>query len=209
MNSPDTPEIAHAGAQLLHPGSRILFRHWESVRAERPCPERSDISLRAISKLMPSLAIIEMGQNINSTVFKLAGTAVCDLFQTQLTGAEVGIAMDRFERRVVDETLQLSVQNLQPCVIRMRFVSVSGTITTAELLALPVINTALGVNQLFCGVFAFGAPTEAFKDKLLRIELIATRMIWTEHQVSETLLNDMAQQAPMPFRVIQGGISGR
>ena len=101
MNLSDKPEVAHAGAQLLHPGSRILFRHWETVRAERPCPYRTDIDLRAISKLMPWLAIIELGQNVNAPVFKLAGTSVCDLFQTQLTGTQVGADMDRFERRVV------------------------------------------------------------------------------------------------------------
>ena len=209
MNLSDKPEVAHAGAQLLHPGSRILFRHWETVRAERPCPYRTDIELRAISKLMPWLAIIELGQNVNAPVFKLAGTSVCDLFQTQLTGTQVGADMDRFERRVVDETLLLSLQKLQPSVIRLRFVTVAGTVTTAELLALPVFNTALGINQLFSGVFSFGPSTEAYKDTLSRIELIATRMIWTEHQVSATSLDEMARSAPQPFRVIQGGVAGR
>jgi hypothetical protein len=194
---------------LLHPGSRILFRHWEAVRAERPCPYRSDMDLRAISKLMPSLAIIEIGQKVNAPIFKLAGTSVCDLFQTQLTGTPVGAAMDRFERRVIDETLLLSLQKLQPSVIRLRFISATGTVTTAELLALPVFNTALGVNQLFCGVFSFGPATEAYNDALSRIELIATRMIWTEHQVNADSLDEMARSAPQPFRVIQGGVSGR
>jgi hypothetical protein len=209
MNLHDKPEVAQAGAQLLHPGSRILFRHWETVRAERPCPNRTDISLRAISKLLPFLAIIETGQNINSPIFKLAGTAICELFQSQLTGTEVGLSLDQFERRVVNETLIMSLQRLQPSLIRMRFVSTEGFVTTAEFLALPVFNQALGVTQLFCGVFAFAEPTNGRQTTLHRIELIATRMIWTEHQNIDLLLGKPNRRTSPELKLIQGGMSER
>ncbi len=209
MNPLDKPEVAQAGAQLLHPGSRILFRHWETVRAERPCPERGDMDLRAISKLMPALAIIQAGETTNSPMFKLAGTAVCDLFQRQMTGADVGLAMERFERRVVDETLLLSLKTLQPCLIRLRFLSVEGTATTAEFLALPVFNRSLGVHQLFSGVFSFAEQINGKSNTLSRIELIATRMIWTEHLTGEQFLSHSGHPAPRPFKVIQGGMSQR
>lgn len=207
MNLPDKPEVAQSGAQLLHPGSRILFRHWESVRAERPCPNRGDMDLRAISKLMPWLAIVATDQRGTSPIFKLAGTAVCELFQSQLTGALVGQAMDRFERRVVDETLLLSLQRLQPSLIRMRFINVDGSVTTAEFLALPVFNALLGQTQLFCGIFSFAEQTNAKDNTLSRIELVATRMIWTEHVESEQLLEQLGRRNPPPFRVIQGGMA--
>jgi hypothetical protein len=209
MNLPDKPEVAQAGAQLLHPGSRILFRHWETVRAERPCPDRTDISLRAISKLMPFLAIVETGQTDATPIFKLAGTAVCELFQRPLTGAEVGSALERFERRVVNETLQMSLQRLQPSLIRMRFLGVEGFVTTTEFLALPVFNTFSGLNQLFCGVFPFAEPANGRKNTLSRIELVATRMIWTEHQVLEPVATNPARRVVPELKVIQGGMSER
>lgn len=206
MNPADKPEVAQAGAQLLHPGSRILFRHWESVRAERPCPERNDMDLRAISKLMPALAVIEKDQTTNSPMFKLAGTAICDLFQRQMTGADVGLAMEHFERRVVDETLLRSLQTLQPCLIRLRFLSVEGTATTAEFLSLPVLNRSIGSYQLFSGIFSFAEQSNGKSNTLARIELVATRMIWTEHLIGEQF---SGQPAPHHFRVIQGGMSQR
>ncbi len=207
MNLPDKPEIAQAGAQLLHPGSRILFRHWETVRAERPCPERSDMDLRVISKLMPWLAIVEKGQETNAPMFKLAGTGICDLFQCQMTGADVGSTMERFERRVVDETLLLSLKTHQPCLIRLRFLSLQGAATTAEFLALPVFNKSLALTQLFSGVFSFAEQSTGGPNTLARIELVATRMIWTEHLVAEQLSGKSAHPAPRPFKVIQGGLS--
>lgn len=209
MNLQDKPEVAHSGAQLLHPGSRILFRHWESVRAERPCPNRSDMDLRAVSKLMPWLAIVTTDQAEAAPTFKLAGTSVCDLFQSQLTGGLVGQSLDRFERRVVDETLQLSLQRLQPSLIRLRFISMQGSVTNVEFLALPVINTTLSQSQLFCGVFSFPEQSNSRNDTLYRIELVATRMIWTEHVESDQLLDQMVRPNPTALRVIQGGMSQR
>jgi hypothetical protein len=209
MNLPDKPEVAQAGAQLLHPGSRILFRHWESVRAERPCPDRADMDLRAISKLMPWLAIVEMGHEARAPLFKLAGTGVCELFQRQLTGAEVGQAMERFERRVVEETLQLSLQRLQPSLVRLRFLSVAGNATIAEFLALPVINSSLAAPQLFCGMFPFANQPHGQDGTLNRIELVATRMIWTEHLTGELLLNPLSAKTTPVFKVIEGGLSSR
>ena len=207
MNLPDKPDVAQAGAQLLHPGSRILFRHWETVRAERPCPDRTDISLRAISKLMPFLAIVETAQTDATPTFKLAGTGVCELFQRQLTGSEVGSSLERFERRVVNETLQLSLQRLQPSLIRMRFLGLEGFVTTTEFLALPVFNSYSGSNQLFCGVFPFAEPAGGRQNTLSRIELIATRMIWTEHQVIDPVAAPSARRNGPELKVIQGGMS--
>ena len=204
MNPKDKPDIAQAGAQLLHSGNRMLFRHWETVRAERACPSRQDINLRAISKLMPFLAIIEMDQGLDLPIFKLAGTGVCELFQRPLTGEPVAAMMEKFERRLVTETLILALEKLQPCLVRLRFLSAEGPVTTAEFLALPVFNTGLGVTQLICGVFSFAEQANGLPNTLAGIELIATRMIWTEHVMGGEL-HDQAGAKTVPLRVIQGG----
>ncbi len=207
MNPNDKPEIALAGAQLLHPGNRMLFRHWETIRAERACPTRDDIELRAISKLMPFLAIVEMDKEAEIPIYKLAGTAVCDLFQRPLTGEQVVAAMERFERRLVTETLILALEKLQPCLIRLRFLSQQGQVSTAEFLALPVFNANLNATQLLCGVFSFSEQSNGRESTWASIELIATRMIWTEHVMGDQLLDQVGRKASTAFKVIKGGLA--
>ena len=208
MNLFDKSQVAeNLGAQLLHPGSRILFRHWETLRAERACPNRDEIQLRTLSKLMPNLAIIEPGSEPNTPIFKLAGTAVCELFQRLLTGQQVAEGFDRFERRVIGETLSLSFDRLQPCLIRLRFIGSEDEVNTAELLALPVHNARTCQTQLFCGLFPFAETKRSFSQTLSRIELVSTRMIWTEHLNGDRLMEEVGRKAAPAFRVIHGGLN--
>ena len=78
-----TPDLNYG--QILHPGSRKLFSHWEISRAERACPTREEFAFGPIKELMPDMIVIDRDYLRNSFKFRLAGSRVCNLFSRNLT----------------------------------------------------------------------------------------------------------------------------
>jgi hypothetical protein len=201
----DQHNINQAESQILHAGSRQLFRYWEGLRAERACPDRSEFQMAKMVAILPNLAIIE--QSVTSSwSFRLAGTAVCDLLQQPLTGKDALGGFDSFERDVISKTFDVALTRLQPCLVRMRLVSTAGVVVPVEFIGLPVRDRVSGNVQLFGGMFALSNIEASARTMLLRRELVSARLIWTEHENGDLLLDRVGRKAT-PFRVIEGGLS--
>jgi hypothetical protein len=202
----DKAEIDDASAKILHPGCRALFRYWESLRAERPCPRKDEMDLKQIAEIVPNLAIFEPGSSANSWRFRLAGTKVCGLFGAEMTGADVLAGWDSFERRVVGNCLNISLDRLQPSLVRMRFISEQNHVIAAEMICLPVRNGKHAPVNIFAGLFPFLEGKAQRPFNYMKRELVSARMIWTEHDVGDGLLEAIGRKAPVQFHVIQGGL---
>lgn len=206
MQVTDKSDKDQVGTQILHPGSRMLFRYWESLRAERSCPTREEINLHQIVNIVPDLMIIE--KNILNTgwQYRLAGTRICDFFQSELTGRDVLAGWDNFERDIVDKCLEVTLQRLQPSLVRMRFISDLGNTVAAEMIALPIQTTDKKQVQVIGGFFPFIAQNRNAVDHLVRRELVSARMIWTEHEQGDLLLEQAGRKTGIQLRIIQGGL---
>ena len=202
----DKTQNDQTGTQILHPGSRALFRYWESVRAERTCPMRNDIDLRKITDILPDLVIIEQNSIQNSWHYRLAGTRVRELFHKEVTGKDALSGWDQFERDVVGKCFDIAVSRHQPCLVRMRFISEFGAVLAAEMIGLPIRASDGGPVQIFGGIFSFVDHKKNAQENLLRRELVSARMIWTEHQQGDILLEQAGRTTNPPLRIIQGGI---
>lgn len=200
----DRPDLNPAGTQILHPGSRMLFRYWESLRAERACPTRDDVDLRVIVNVVPDMMILEKNILNSGWQYRLAGTRVCDFFDGALIGTDALSGWHPLERNIVHKSLEVTRQRLQPSLMRMRFISDLGHIVAAELLALPIHSADQSAVQIIGGFFPFVAPSST-DAVLVRRELVSARMIWTEHDQGDVLLEQTGRKAGSHLRVIQGG----
>ena len=207
MTTIDSPRSDQANTQILHPGSRQLFRYWESLRAERACPQRDEIDLRPITRLLANVIILDRPIPGDAIRYKLAGSSVETIFNHRLTDQKVTLGFDSFETKVISENFNIAMARLQPSLIRMRFIGEFGLVTSTEMLALPVLNTAINQIQLFGGVFPFVALEKLVVEKPVRQELVSARVIWTEHNPGDRLLDTAGRTAGQRFQVIQGGLN--
>ncbi len=207
MGNLDLPHPIQTQNQILHPGSRLLFRYWEGLRAERPCPRKDEIELRTIVDVVPNLAIIERPSASHGWQFRLAGTKIYNLFSREMTHGDALQGWDSFERSVVNNCLDISQTRLQPSLIRMRFISKQNVVVAAEMIGLPIENKAGDQIQILAGLFPFHDARSGDTSGFLRRELVSARMIWTEHDAGDMLLETVGRKAPVHLQVIQGGLS--
>lgn len=210
MQVQDRNEIESASAHISHSGSRALFRHWEALRAERPCPDRHEITFAKLSNVITNIAILDRNAG-GKWQYRLAGSAVCTMFGGNVTGQEVLRAFDSFESQVIGRVLNISEERLQPGLMRMRLMDENNAVSSAELLILPVLNGATGKAQLICGLFELSRNSIEAPVGKVSVELCSARLIWTEHQAAMPAnaaigLNKTAGNSRL--RVIQGGLSG-
>ena len=206
MQAFNTPELDQSGTQILHPGSRALFRYWESIRAERACPQRKDLDLREITRIVPDLFILEKNRIKSIWDYRLAGTRVCGLFHQELTGKDALAGWGHFERDVISRSLSITHERLQPSLVRMRLIMQTNQIIAAEMIGLPIMATTNGPVQIIGGVFPFLNPKDDGHGVLARRELVSARMIWTEHEQGDALLGAAGSLTQPQLRVIQGGL---
>ena len=196
-----------ADSQILHPGSRRLFSHWETLRAERAFPTREEFEFETIKDLMPDLIVLERDNLRTSYRFRLAGTRVCRLFADNLTGKDVAVGWDSFETEIIQKHLGSALSEYQPALLRMRLKTDTNQIIAAELIALPVQMRESNRVQLIGGLFAFRDVNSIGHSSVVKRELIAGRMIWTEHRdVPRRLV--VGNSVPPNFRnlsLIHGG----
>lgn len=199
------PKTRPPAARILHPGSRKLFCYWEALRAERPCPTREEFSLAEVRAYAPDLVVLERDHIRCSFRFRLAGSNVCELFKTNLTGMDVFSGWDRFEGDIIHKHLIQSVINFQPTLFRSRFTTDNNEQVAVEFIGLPIRMRGSERIQLVGGFFSFRPANELFHERIVSRELLAIRSVWTEYQ------NIMAGRPAAPstdrrFTVITGGL---
>jgi len=207
MQTTDTTKATATPEEILHPGSRALFRYWEGVRGEMSAPPRDWLNLQKIRMLVPYLFMIERkpGQGY---FWRLAGTRVCELWGKELTGGPAFIQGDRFERDSISRLLDGVVDAHQPFVLRFRVGSEAGPSVAAELVGVPLRARHGNATYVFGVIMPFREVARAANDPVTSFELSAARIIWTEPVPGL----DWGPQAKSPpaksqqgFQVINGG----
>jgi hypothetical protein len=195
-------------SHILHPGSRKLFRHWEMTRAEMPCPSRESFELGPIRDVMADMVVIDRDHLRNGFRFRLAGTRVCDLYGRNITGQDVLLGWDDFEKDVIGRHLLTAFNQKQPAVIRMRLTTDRTQQIAAELLALPVTMAGSHRTQIIGGLFPFIETRNLGHTRIVARELVSGRVIWTEHEEQLNIPHvsfATARSPERPFTVITGG----
>jgi hypothetical protein len=205
LDKPAAPE------EILHPGSRSLFRYWEALRGERAAPDRAELDLYRIRDLVPSMFIMERHLARQSYKWRLAGTKLCSIWHHELTGKDVFQNWHAFERDLALRLLDGVVGSMQPCVMRFRLQTSLNHTIPVEMLCLPMRAHSGEAIHVLGTIMAFSETHSMGYDSIARIELLSARAIWTEPVPGDPLTAKTGPSLARPFanfRVIAGGKSG-
>jgi hypothetical protein len=203
----DVKGLSQVDSQILHPGTRKLYRYWEMIRAENAAPQRQALDLRTLKALIPNLAIIEQDHLRKSYKWRLAGMMACDVYRRALTGTDALACWDAFERKTVETLYGNVVTALQPCLLRFRLTTDEGATIGAEQIGLPLLAKNDARIHIFGGIFPFEDMRDKRHASITRVELFGARMIWTEHLPGDELVARMqnTRKKPQRLSVIRGG----
>jgi hypothetical protein len=209
MPAQDTLFMFDAPAEILHPGSRALFRYWEAIRGEDSAPNRRELDLNRIRAFIPSLFILER-HRVKGYVWRLAGTGLCYLWRRELTGTPVLSGWDTFEQHTTERLLDGVVRAHQPFVLKFRLFTSLGHDIGAEMLGLPLRSIGGSDTHVFGAVMTFRDIDALGYDRISAIELSTARVIWTEpvpgDNLRQPLRTDVAA-AGQALRIISGGLA--
>jgi len=195
----DAPE------EILHPGSRTLFRYWEAIRGEDSAPNRGKLDLKKISALVSCLFIFER-HPLKGYVWRLAGTRICQLWRRELTGSPAFSGWDAFERHTTERLLDGVVTSHQPFVLRFRLFTSLGQNIGAELIGLPLRSLSGSDTHVFGALMPFHDIDTLGYDRISGIEMVTARVIWTEPLPGDRF-PPLQRPVPQPLRIIAGGRS--
>ncbi|MGE0211866.1 MAG: PAS domain-containing protein [Parvibaculaceae bacterium] len=195
--------------ELMHPGSRMLFRYWERIRGERSAPDRADVDLRAIGSVLASVGILERHRRPTVFLWRVAGTGIGDIWGKEVTGHDMLAGWKGMERHSLVSCLDAVVDAHQPFVARFSASSDHGEAVGVELVALPV-RPAERETQILCTALAFRDPAWLSTRAPRSLSLTSIRIIWTEPLPGDPVAAqrpDAAHIRPAvaPLRVIRGG----
>jgi hypothetical protein len=205
MQTTDTIANMAAPEEMLHPGSRTLFRYWETIRGEMSAPQRDRLDLRKIRSLVPSLFMIERRPG-KRYVWRLAGTRVCDLWGMELTGKPALTLGEKFERETVARLFDGVIDNHQPFVLRFRLNSAKGMNATAEFVGMPLLSRNGAATYVFGVIMPFREISRPRHAAVTGFELSAARTIWTEPVPGAAEMP--TRNLPQAFQIINGGRAG-
>lgn len=208
--SEETIEKQTIPEEILHPGSRALFRYWEGLRGERSAPNRDELDLFAVRQHLPSLFIMERHLARQSYRWRLTGTKICEIWRQELTGKDVLANWPPFERDLAVRLLDGVVGSMQPCVMRFRLYSSLNHQIPVEMLCLPLRNYTRDAIHVLGSIMAFSDAGKLGYDRIQNVELLSARAIWTEPVPGDPLVSTGGRMIARPtanFRVIEGGKS--
>ena len=200
-------DTSQAYPQILHPGTRALFRFWEKIRGENAAPRRDDLDLRQICSIVPNLVMLERDHLHQTYKWRLSGSQTSLLYRRPLTSTNALAGWSSFERDTLKQRFDAVVTSLQPCLIRYHLTTDTEQVIGAELLGVP-IQARSGLRfHIFGGVFPFRDISAIAYDSITHLELSGVRTIWTEPVPGDALMMAPHEPGLRPggFRLIRGG----
>ncbi len=199
-------DASQAYPQIVHPGTRALFRYWEKLRGENAAPRRDDLDLRQISAIVPNLLMLDRDNLRQTYKWRLSGSETSLLYRQPLTGADALAGWSGFERETLKQRFDAVVTSLQPCLIRYHLTTDTEEVIGAELLGLPM-QARNGMRfHVFGGIFPLRDIPAMSYGGITHLELSGARTIWTEPLPGDTLLASAPLQ-PGGLRLIKGGLA--
>ncbi|RLQ87748.1 PAS domain-containing protein [Notoacmeibacter ruber] len=169
--------------------TRDLFLYWNRLRGSDAAPHRNRIEPSDIRTLLPSTFILQRLED-GTIEFRLAGTALCQQFGTELRGTRFQSLFHARDRRMLLRLTDQALSGHAISVISMDGHSKNGSRIGYELLLLPLASEETG-KRAFGSAVASSNPYWLGTDPIVEWKLRSVRIIDPERE--SDLLSQRAQ----------------
>ena len=184
-----------AAVALSQPISKAVYDYWNALRNGRPVPRRSDVDPAHLRAVLAHVLLLDR-LSPDQTVFRLAGTAVCQAFGRELRDHSFLSLWDATHRGLIASALSVTHAKAAPILLRCRGHALGQPAQRGEWLMLPLVDDGGQAVKLLAS-FAFeqqGFSHKAFtRLELLRAETIAP----SRDRVELTLAAPSPLRAPL------------
>ena len=197
-----------------------LYAYWNDVRNGRIAPRRFDIEPSRIGELLPHTFMLERAEG-QTFRFRLAGTKLCEQFQTEFRGANFVDGWDGGDSQTLVQ--QFESVTAQGGVVLLNIEARSeGSVKAAfEIVILPLVHTQDSVDRYLGAMSAIDPPVTLGSEPLTRKRLVSHEAIWPDGR-PHRIVDKVCRQVPFlphvrharivrndrrQFRVYEGGLA--
>ncbi len=183
---------------------QTLYAYWNEVRAGRLAPLRLEIEPSRIAGILAETFMLERIDAANYQ-YRLAGTRLCELFGSELRGANFLDGWSAPDRTVVERQLA-SLRDHGAAVV----LTVEGSVDTRqrvelEVILLPLLHGGNRVTRVIGAMSIASAPHWLHSEPLRSRRLLRHETIWPDGR-PHSIVERTGGQAPFLARVAGGRI---
>lgn len=201
--------------------SQLLFAYWNEVRRDRLAPRRFEIEPSRITPLLAETFILERLDS-ETYRYRLAGTRMCEQFETELRGSNFLDGWSSDDRLTLARQLQAAATQGGVSVATFDTVTLGTRLATYECILLPLLHTREHVDR-FLGAMTQVSSAEATlagEQRTVTRRLTGVEMVWPDGKPHAVVASSNRQVPFLPhvrnarivrsdrrqFRVYEGGL---
>ena len=178
---------------MKHKTTQTLFVYWNQVRAGRLAPRRLDIEPSRISAVLPETFMLERGKP-SGFYYRLAGTRVCEMFRTELRGADFLSGWSAGDRAIVASALRATCDQGAVTLLKVEASSDAAHCLELEVIMLPLTHTDNVLDRVIGAASPLTSPHWLGYERLSTKRLLHHELIWPDGR-PRALIDRSAQQA--------------
>ena len=137
--------------------TRALFDYWDTLRADRAAPERSEIEPGAIRSCLADTFILAVAPE-RGHPFRIAGTSICALFGSELTRTPFEALWSADDRAAIRELLQTVTGDMEGLVAGVTGRNAAAETIGLEMILLPLAGSDGAAGRVLGGLTAAAPP---------------------------------------------------
>ena len=199
---------------------QTLYTYWNEVRAGRFAPARLEIEPSRIGSILAETFMLERATTTSYT-FRLAGTRLCEVFGSELRGANFLDGWAIPDRGILADHLASTCE--QGAVTLLTFEAGEGARRAQiEAILLPLMHPEGSIGRLLGAMSPIASPHWLGHERLAQKHLVSHELVWPDGR-PHALISRPGRSAPFApsgsgrvyadrwrnFRVLEGGRTKR
>jgi hypothetical protein len=190
---------------MKHTTSRMLFSYWNTLRGDRPAPERGDIDPGQIRHVLANTFILELGPDHDADI-RLAGTRLCALFGRELKGEAFDSLWVASSRSEIQRCIDVVVEESTGIVAGIVGIAQESRTIPLEMILLPLRRHGKADSRILGALAPAALPSWIGMHRVSRLDVISVRVISpNRREIASFGGGDRSRETARPLVVHKGG----